>query len=107
MAIPIHESAALADETLVLLKEASPYFPATVSRGWLERMIRNGTRGVKLETFFFCNKRYTSKEAIRRFLERTQNSGNVKQETIRPRQKRRTEAELKEALRKFNLPDPD
>jgi len=106
MAVPIHESAELAKETLVLLKESSPYFPVPVSRKWLEKMIRTGTRGVRLETFFFCNKRYTSKEAIQRFIERTQNSENTPQEKI-PARPRMSKAELKKALQKFNLPEPD
>ena len=105
MAADILESAELAKETLIPLREAAPYFPAKVSRGWLEKMIRTGSRGVRLETFFFCNKRYTSKEAIQRFLEQTQKTAQPKPEP--PRRKRMSEAEITKGLRKFGLPDPE
>jgi len=72
---------------------------------WLEKMIRKGTRGVRLETFFFCNRRYTSQEAIQRFIERTQNQENSERPAVKPLT--RTKAELEKARLKFNLPEPD
>jgi hypothetical protein len=69
----IEENPVLADETLISMQEAGNRFPVKISRSCLERLIRKGTRGVKLETIFIANRRYTSHEAIRRFIERTQN----------------------------------
>lgn len=68
----IEEFPALADETLVSLNQACVRFPVKVSRGYLERMIRVGARGVMLESIYLAGRRYTSIEAIRRFIERTQ-----------------------------------
>ena len=106
MPTPIHESAELAKETLILLKDAYQYFPVAVSRTWLEKMIRKGTRGITLETFFFCNRRYTSKEAIQRFIERTQNQEN-RESLPAGKPLTRSKAELEKARLKFNLPEPE
>ena len=110
MTLSICESPALADETLIPLKDASPHFPVPVSRNWLEKAIRKGTRGVRLETLYLCNKRYTSKEAIRRFIERTQNPEPAQQnlnELVRPPRKKRTEAELRKELARFGIDYPN
>jgi hypothetical protein len=65
-------SPALADETLITLDEACQQFPVRISRTCIERMIRRGARGAVLETLLIGCRRYTSKEAIRRFLVNSQ-----------------------------------
>jgi hypothetical protein len=67
------ETAALADETLLTLKEACDHFPVKVSRMQIQRATVGGIRGVQLETIFILGKRYTSVEAIQRFIEKSQN----------------------------------
>ena len=101
----IEEFSELADETLVGMNEACLRFPVQVSRAWLERTIRRGVRGVKLETIFLCNRRYTSLEAIRRFIERTQNRGQS-HEAVPVRPSVLTPAQIEAGRKKFKLPTP-
>ena len=100
--LSIEENPALADETLIPMQEACEAFPVKVSRAYLERMIRKGTRGVRLETIFLANRRYTSKEAIRRFIGRTQNVPLEKPVPVKPATM--TTGELEAARKKYNLP---
>jgi len=104
----ICESAALMDETLIPIKEAGKHFPVLVSQPCIERSIRVGTRGMRLETILIARRRYTSKEAIRRFIERTQNVGDpINHPEPEPRYKKRSKAELEKARIRFNLPEPE
>ena len=64
----IFDVPALLEETLVLLTGASKYFPGNPSQSAVQRWMRRGSRGAVLETVLICGKRYTSKEAIKRFL---------------------------------------
>jgi hypothetical protein len=61
---------ALLDETLVTLEEARKYFPVKVSKPTLERYLRQGKRGVRLESILLVNQRFTTVEAIGRFVRR-------------------------------------
>ena len=106
----IEENPALADETLLSMSDARHAFPREISRSCLERMIRVGARGVRLETLFVANRRYTSQEAIRRFIERTQNAPQEASAPSKPavsRIKSMTVKQLEVARKKFNLPVPD
>jgi len=65
----IMDSVRLLEETLVTLTEATRLFPVKgCSRASVERWVRCGSRGVILESILICGKRYTSKEAINRFI---------------------------------------
>lgn len=64
----IVDSPALLGETLLALSEAHQYFPIQCSRQAVERWVRLGIRGVVLESALICGKRYTSREAIERFI---------------------------------------
>ena len=103
----IEEFPALMDETLVSMKDACNKFPVKVSRSGVESLIRKGTRGIKLETIFISNKRYTSEEAIRRFIERTQNRPDQKKEIHQPVRSRLTAKELEEGRKKYKFPVPE
>ena len=107
MSQTICESVALLDENLISMKEACESFPMPVSRSSIEKMIRRGTRGVRLETIFFCNKRYTSREAIRRFIERIQNTDEKPKEQEEHKAKTMSKTDLEAGRKKFNLPVPD
>jgi hypothetical protein len=93
----------LMDETLLPIAEAPEAFPVKVSSRWIDQIISQGSRGVRLETLLIGTRRYTSKEAIRRFITRTQGTPKAKQKTpvvrIDP-------AETKRLLKQFNLPEP-
>lgn len=65
------ENPALAQEQLLTLSEARGRFPVRLSLSAIWRKIRKGSRGVKLETIYL-GRRYTSVEAIARYIERTQ-----------------------------------
>ena len=97
----IREYPELQDETLVSLAEACNRFPVPVSRPTVERLWRHGQRGVVLETIFLIGRRYTSLEAIRRYVERTQRTGNDHAAIpVASLPKRNIDA----ARRKYNLP---
>jgi len=96
------ETADLADETLITIKQACDSFPVKVTRQALQRAITTGIRGVQLETILILGRRYTSLEAIQRYLERSQNSKRTvkkpKNLTVKERQELHTE---------FGLPEPE
>ena len=89
------------DETLLPIAEAHEAFPVEVSKKWVEKMIRTGTRGTTLESILIGTRRYTSKEAIRRFITRTQGVPKSKQKvpTVRVDQDR-----IEKLRKQFNLP---
>ncbi len=64
----IFDSPQLLNENLLTLTEACERFPVQTARSTVERWIRLGSRGVVLETIYFGGKRYTSQEAIDRFV---------------------------------------
>jgi len=68
MSRTIFDEPALLDETLVSLSEACRLFPRTVARPTLERWLRKGSKGVKLESVLVCGRRMVSREAIDRFV---------------------------------------
>ena len=100
----IFDTPELLDETLVSLTEACRCFPVKCSRATLERwMRRQGNRGTVLESILICGKRYTSKEAIARFIR-----AQLRVETERPAPTRGTmsKKEVGAAARRFGLPEP-
>lgn len=100
--VNIREYSELADETLVSLGEACKRFPIPVSRPTVERLWRYGQRGVRLETIFLIGRRWTSIEAIRRFIERTQSTGEGNPAEPKPTLPKR---DLEAGRKKFNLPE--
>lgn len=99
----IFDSPVLLEESLVTLTEACRCFPVRCSRSAVERWIRRGGRGVALESVLICGKRYTSREAIDRFVH-----GQLHVEADRPEPKRgsKSKREIDEAARRFGLPEP-
>ena len=96
----------LLEESLVSLTEAPKYFPGgRPSRASLERWVRRGVRGVKLQTVIICGRRYTSREGIDRFI-RAQLQVEPQSTRLEP-VKSMSKTELAEATRKYNLPEPD
>ena len=62
----------LGGEILISLKEAAEDFGGvTVALPTVKKYVYKGVKGIKLETVFI-NGRYTSKEAIQRFIEKRQ-----------------------------------
>ena len=96
----ILDSPALLEETLVTLTEACHCFPVRCSRSAVERWIRRGGRGTVLESVLICGKRYTSKEAIGRFLR-----GQLHVEADRPEPKKssKSKKEIEAACKKYGL----
>ena len=91
---------ALLGETLITLSEAAEDFggipvPFNTVRGY----IYHGIKGLKLESISI-NGRYTSKEAIQRFIERKQNLG---QSFEKPPVKKLTQAQVDAGLRRHGL----
>jgi hypothetical protein len=78
----------LIDETLIPIAEAGNQFPVPISRAKIERMIRKGARGIVLETILIGDRRFSSKEAIRRFLENSQGNHDASESAIHKRPKR-------------------
>ena len=94
----------LLNETLVTLRQACREFPIPISRPASERYVRHGSRGVILESILICGKRYTSREAIQRFI---RNQLQVEPPPARSEPtKTMPKKELAEKSRKFKLPEP-
>ena len=101
----ILDSLRLLDETLVSLTKACKSFPTgEIARPTIERYIRRGSGNprIVLESVLICGKRWTSKEAIDRFI---RNQLHVEADRQEPK-KTMSKRELTEASRKFNLPEP-
>ena len=58
-------------ETVVPVSKIPSHSPSRPHIATCRRWIQRGCRGVKLETVLIGGKRYTSLEALRRFIERT------------------------------------
>jgi hypothetical protein len=98
----IFDSPDLVHETLVSRTKACKEFPVTCSLSALERWWRHGSRGVVLESVLICGNRYTSKEAIARFIR-----GQLRVEAERPAPTRgMTKKDAEAAARRFGLPEP-
>jgi hypothetical protein len=94
----------LKGEKLVTLKQATAYFPgrsgdgASVASTW--RWILKGLRGVKLESTKILGTRYTSVEAIDRFIAATSVDSGPQQEA--PRTQRRRQRDIAAAARQLD-----
>lgn len=88
-----------ATETLVPFSAAGGAFPGerTPSRATLHRWRLRGVRGVKLETILIGGLRYTSKEAIERFIV-NQNSADAPSAAMTPAQRRTQSEAARQAL---------
>ena len=71
----------LLDEELVTLREACSLFPGRkkLSPGVIQQWRLNGVFGIRLETMLIGGRRYTSREAIGRFLEAINAADNAQQ----------------------------
>lgn len=99
----IFDSAQILDENLVTLAEACRCLPVRCSRAAIERWVRQGSRGVVLESILLCGRRYTSREAIDRFIH-----GQLRVEADRPEPKKgnMSKKKLDSACQKYGLPLP-
>ena len=91
----IETNANLASETLIPMNRAGKEFPTPVSRTALERWIRSGVRGIRLESILIGTRRFTSTEAIARFIEKSNRQQSL------PNYVRRTPAEIEQKKREF------
>ena len=92
-------------ETLVHFPDARSAFPGDKrhSLASLHRWRLKGVRGVKLETVLICGLRYTSKEAIARFIA-AQNADDVPASpVITPTQRRRQSEAARLALQEAGI----
>lgn len=101
MSVRIFDSPRVLDEEPISLTEACRAFPRKCSRSTLERWIREGTRGVRLESAVMGNQRFTSKKAIKRFLLAQQNQGEESCVEVRSSM---TPKEINEKSKKYDLP---
>ena len=92
-------------ETLVQFSDARSAFPGIdrrLSLATLHRWRLNGVRGVKLETILIGGLRYTSREAISRFIA-SQNSDDAPAPSITPSQRRRQSEAAQQELRRMGV----
>ena len=83
-------------ETAIPIADAPKYTPGRPHNATFWRWYTKGCWGVKLETYLCGGKRYTSKEALRRFIERTteaRDGAPVEQAPSRRRQAEISKAE--------------
>jgi hypothetical protein len=93
------QTSPLSGETLITLDEAAEDFgghPVPIST--VRNYIYYGTRGVKLETVLI-NRRYTSKEAIQRFLENRQKPS----QPTKPKMVRLTQEQVDAGLKRYGI----
>ena len=64
----ILDSVRLLEEELLTLSQACKHFPVRCSRSAMERWLRRGSRGVVLESVLIAGRRYTTRQAIERFI---------------------------------------
>ena len=89
----------LVGETLLTLKEAANDFGGlTIPLRTVQKYVYEGVQGLRLESVFI-NKRYTSKEAIQRFIARRQ-TGYVPE---KPKHMPMTPKQIEEGLRRHGL----
>ena len=99
----IREFPELANEQLVLLANINDHYPVPISRPSAERAWRHGCRGVRLETVYLNGRRYTSVEAINRYINQTQRTGEA-EPSNKPTPSGMSQRDLEAARRKFNMP---
>jgi len=90
----------LLGEHLVTLDDAARNFGGVpVSITTIRKYVYQGVAGLKLETVYI-NRRYTSMEAIQRFISKRQRLGQMPE---KPKQKRMTQEQIDEGVRKYGL----
>ncbi len=90
-------------ETVISLGAACREFPPNGrSNATMARYIQKGIRGVKLETVKIGGRRYTSREAIARFIT-AQNAADAPQVAITPQQRRKQAEAARAELRKAGV----
>ena len=99
----ITNSARVLEEELLTLTEACGRFPRRVSRATLERWLRRGVCGVSLESVRIAGRRFTSAEAIERFV---RSQVQTEAEKVPPKRGTKSRRELEAACQKYGLPSP-
>jgi hypothetical protein len=90
----------LIGETLIALDDAAKDFGGVaIPYNTLKVYAYQGVKGLKLETIYI-NKRYTSKEAIRRFIERRQ---CLAQKPEKPKVQRLTQRQVDAGLKRHGI----
>ena len=95
------------EETLIPLAEACKHFPVKCSRQTLERWLRHGVRQVVLESVTIGSRRFTSIEAIARFLSAQASEQTDRHTPIIKRShyaERMSEQEIVEKSQEYGLP---
>jgi hypothetical protein len=88
----------LAGETILTLEEAASDFGGcSIPLSTVRNYIYYGARGGKLETVFI-NRRYTSREAIQRFIEKRQHP-----QIEKPKAKRMTQEQVDAGLKRHGI----
>ena len=84
-----------AQETLMTLKEAAEDFGGvSVPYNTVLKYAYRGVKGIKLETVF-VNQRYTSREAIHRFIRQRQGGTEAEKPRVQPLSQKQVKATLK------------
>lgn len=100
----ILDTPGLLEEELISLTAACKCFPVRCSRPAIERWVRKGSRGTTLETVLVCGRRYTSQEAIDRFV---RNQLQIEPKRTEPKCGRKSKKEIADATKRFGLPEPE
>jgi len=88
-------------ETLVPINAAPMHVPTRPHVATVWRWIQRGVRGVKLDTVLIGGKRYTSTEAIARFIGGTTAASDPTPTSTTPSRSKAREAEIERAEREF------
>ena len=90
----------VANETFLTMTEAVKILPGRPNIATLWRWRTRGVRGVKLESCLVGGRRYTSRAALDRFIERSTAAGDG--ETVKPRTSRERQAAISLAERELD-----
>lgn len=89
--------AVVSGESWIPLSKASNFFPGRPHRSSMWRFATKGIRGVRLETIVSGGRRYTSREAVLRFVAATTAAANGEPMSVSLSPKRREQKEQAKA----------
>ena len=103
VATSIKNNVQILTETVIPISKINDALPFPINPGAAQRWMRQGVGGHRLETASIGQRRFTSKEAVQRFLAAVNGAPEFSQKQARPTMPRR---DFEAARQKYNLPAP-
>lgn len=100
-ALTIENYPELIDEDVIPLSKINEVLPFEIGPHVVQRWMRKGISGICLETFCIGRHRFTSKQAVRRFIARQNGKDDHSPAPVKPSMNK---TDLESGRRRFNLP---